>query len=34
MNLSKVYDCFLHYLIIVKFEAYGLDKTGQNLLLD
>ena len=34
MDLSKAYDCPPHDLIVAKFEAYGLDKTGLNLLLD
>ena len=26
MDLSKVYDCLPHYFLIVKCNAYGLDK--------
>lgn len=32
--LLRTYDCPPHDLIVVKFEAYDLDKTGLNLLLD
>ena len=34
MDLSKVYDCLPHDLIIAKFEAYGLSKSILSLLLD
>ena len=34
MDLSKAYDCLPHDLIIAKFEAYGLSKSGLSLLLD
>ena len=34
MDLSKVYDCIPHDLLIVKFEAYGLDKVSLNILFD
>ena len=34
MDLSKAYDCLLHYLIIAKFEAYGPSKSSLSLLLD
>ena len=33
MDLSKAYDCWSHGLIIAKFEAYGIGKSGLNLLL-
>ena len=32
MDLSKAYDCLPHDLIIVKLEAYGLDKSSLNLM--
>ena len=34
LDLSKAYDCLHFDLTEAKFEAYGLDKTGLNLLLD
>lgn len=34
MDSSKAYDCLPHDLIVAKFEAYGLNKNGLNLLLD
>ena len=34
MDLSKAYNCLPHDLIIAKFEAYGLSKNSQKLLLD
>ena len=34
MDLSKVYDCLPHDLLIAKLEAYGLDNGSLNLLLD
>ena len=33
MNLSEGYDCLLHDLLIAKFEAYGIGKSGLNFLL-
>ena len=32
MDLSKAYDCLPHDLLVSKFEAYGIDKTGLNLI--
>ena len=32
MDLSKAYDCLPHDLFVAKFEAYGIDKTGLNLI--
>ena len=32
MDLSKAYDCLPHDLLVAKFEAYGIDKTGLNLI--
>ena len=32
MGLSKAYDCSPHDLLIVKLEAYGLDKASLNLV--
>ena len=34
MDLSNLYDCLPHDLIIAKFEAYGLSKNSLKLLLD
>ena len=34
MDLSKVYDCLPQDLLIAKFEAYGISKSGLNLLLN
>ena len=34
MDLSKAYECLPHDLLIVKFEAYGIGKSGLNLLLN
>ena len=34
MHLSKTYDCFPHDLLVSKFEAYDIDKTGLNLIHD
>ena len=31
MNLSKVYDCLHHDLLMIKLEAYGLDNVTPNL---
>ena len=33
MDLSKVYDCLPHDLIIAKFEPYGLSQNSLKLLL-
>ena len=33
-DLCKDYDCIQHDLLIVKFEAYRLDKIALNFLLD
>ena len=33
MDLSKAYNCLSHGLLIAKFEAYGISKSGFNLLL-
>ena len=33
MDLSKTYDCLLHYLSIAQLEAYGLGSGSLNLLL-
>ena len=32
MDLPKAYDCLPHDLLVAKFEAYGSDKTGLNLI--
>ena len=32
MDLSKPYDCLPHDLLVAKFEAYGIDQTGLNLI--
>ena len=32
MDLSKAYDCLPHDLLVAKFEAYDIDKTGLNLI--
>ena len=32
MDLSKAYDCLPHDLLVAKFEAYGIDKTGLSLI--
>ena len=32
MDLPKAYDCLPHDLLVAKFEAYGIDKTGLNLI--
>ena len=34
MDLSKAYDCSPHDPLVVKFEAYGIEKTGLNLIHD
>ena len=34
MDLSKVCDCLPHDLLIARLEAYDLDNSGVNLLLD
>ena len=33
-NVPEVYDCILHDLLIVKLEAYGLDKISLNIIFD
>ena len=33
MDLSKTYECLPHDLMIAKFEAYGIGKSGLNFLL-
>ena len=33
-DLSKVYDCLPHNLIIAKLEAYGLDYNNLTFMLD
>ena len=32
IDLSKAYDCLPHDLLVAKFEVYGIDKTGLNLI--
>ena len=32
MDLSKAYDTLPHDLLVAKFEAYGIDKNGLNLI--
>ena len=32
MDLSKAYDSLPHDLLVAKFEAYGIDKNGLNLI--
>ena len=32
MDLSKTYDYLPHHLLVAKFEAYGIDRTGLNLI--
>ena len=32
MDLSKAYDSLPHDLVVAKFEAYGTDKNGLNLI--
>ena len=32
MDLSKAYDTLLHDLLVPKFESYGIDKNGLNLI--
>ena len=32
MDLSKAYDCLPHDLLVAKFEAHGIDKTGLHVL--
>ena len=34
MDLSKAYDCLPHDLLVAKFEAYGINKTGLSLIYD
>ena len=34
MHLPKTYDCVPHDLLVAKFEAYDIDKTGLNLIHD
>ena len=34
MDLSKVYDCLPHDLLVAKCEAYGIDKAGLSLIYD
>ena len=34
IDLSKAYDCLPHALLIAKFEAYSIGKSGLNLLLN
>ena len=32
MDLSKAYDSLTHDLLVAKFDAYGIDKNGLNLI--
>ena len=32
MDLSETYDSLSHNLLVAKFEAYGIDKNGLNLI--
>ena len=32
MDLPKAYDCLPHDILIAKFEALGINKTGLNLI--
>ena len=32
MDLCKASDCLPHDLFVAKFEGYGIDKTGSNLI--
>ena len=32
MDLSEAYDCLPHDLLVEKFEAYGINKTGSNVI--
>ena len=32
MDLSIVYDCILHYLLIVKLDTYGFDRNSLNFM--
>ena len=34
MHLPKTYNCFPHDLLVAKFEAYDIEKTGLNLIHD
>ena len=34
MDLSKACDTLPHDLLVAKFEAYGIDKNGLNLIYD
>ena len=34
IDLSKAYDCLQHHLLVAKFEAYDVDKTGLSLIYD
>ena len=34
MDLSKAYDCLLHYLMVAKLEAYGISKESLQLISD
>ena len=34
MDLFKAYNCLPHDLLIAKYEAYGISKSGLNLLLN